>query len=102
MSISQQKQKKQEYNKKYYKKSADKCKSSAKNYYLEHKEEILEKRKIYYSETREKRLTQFQLWREKNPTYAKEKIICDCGKEYTRGHKSRHMNSVFHIEHSHL
>ncbi len=89
-------EKKREYNQTYYAQSADKCKQSARKYYLEHKEEILAKRREYYKNTRETRLKQFSEWRERNPTYAKEKLTCECGCVYTRGHKNRHMNSKLH------
>jgi len=45
-------------------------------------------------------------WYEQNKNritaYQSEKILCECGKEYTKQHKSRHIESKKHINHLNL
>ena len=85
-----------EYNSIYYINNADKCKENAHNYYLMHRERILAKRKKQYVDTSDIRRNQYLEWRSKNPMVSKEKIECECGKMYTIGHKTRHLESKLH------
>ena len=57
----------------------------------------------YYSLNYEKIQIQKKQYREKNKEKLKvkkcEKILCECGVQYTRSNKARHLQSMKHIEH---
>ena len=61
-------------------------KEQTKVYHQEHREQIAEKKKEYQQANKEQILEQ-----------KREKYTCECGVEYTRGHKSRHEKSAKHL-----
>ncbi len=88
-----------------------------KRYWNKHKDEIIEKQKVYYRNNidrkkdydknyneanRAKKLKQSKEYREKNKDIVRakqtEKIMCDCGLQYSRSNRSVHMKSNKHIE----
>lgn len=69
--------------KEYYEKNKD----NIKEYYEKNKEKINEKNKRYAIENKEK-----------IKEYRNSKVLCDCGYEYSKTNKSRHMKSKKHSE----
>ena len=75
-----------ESNKHHYETNKEKCLKRAKKYREKNKEAIKEKKKLYREKNKEKlKLKQ------------SEKCICECGCEYTKQHKSRHIKTAKHI-----
>ena len=85
--------------------------------YEEKKEEILKKKKIYHTENRDKILQYQKEFRKNNPEIAKlrdeqkylkfketilsqnkEKVVCECGCEITKGSLYNHKKSQKHID----
>jgi hypothetical protein len=73
----------------YYEENKEKISGYRKLYYVENKEEMAEKSKLYYEENKEE-------IKQKHS----EKIACACGKAITKGSKSRHQKTAFHISNS--
>ena len=68
-----------ESRKQYYTENKDKINEQKKEHYTENKDEILKKANEYYTENKDKILEQMST-----------KYLCECGKELSHGHKSRH------------
>ena len=73
-----------------------------KEYYEDNKTDILEKHKIYYEENKEKVLTKNKEYRithkEEINKNATERIICECGGNFTKAKLARHKKSPMHLE----
>ena len=67
-------------------------KDSRKEYYKQYqennKDKIADKGKKYYEKNKE--IISIKL---------KQKVLCECGKEYSKGDKSKHIKSEFHLAH---
>jgi hypothetical protein len=71
----------------YHKKNQDKNNEKSREYYHKNNEKLKENAKKY---------------REKNKDKLKEwncVVECECGKTYTKGHKTRHFKSQYHLSH---
>ena len=96
----------QEYNKQYYETRMEHFKEYRKDYYEQNKEVFLEKAKEYrqLEGNCEKAKQYAKQYRQANKQKLMERdsvqIECECGKIYTRRHKSRHLKSAYHISHS--
>jgi hypothetical protein len=77
-----------------------------KEYYDDNKIRISEAYKEYYDGNKIRISEQHKQYRKDNKELIsllnKKKNICDCGKEYTVGHKSRHLKSKRHMKHQEL
>jgi Ribonuclease G/E len=49
-----------------------------------------------YQKHRETRLVEMKEYRIRNRDKILEKLVCECGGDYTRTHKLRHERSMFH------
>jgi len=69
-------------------------------YHHNNKEKISKKHQQYYQENRGRFLEQVKKYREENKEKIqarnKEMIKCECGKDYQRCQRSRHLKSTFH------
>ena len=70
-----------------------------------HKKNIEKRReqdRIYHIKNKEKRNEMSKRYREKNKerlsNYSKEKILCECGKYYTRKNKLGHEKTKYHLQ----
>ena len=70
--------------------------------YQKNKEQIEINRKLYREKNKEQIKKKTKEYREKNKdkikSLEKEKIICECGKEITRGAKYNHLRSKTHLK----
>ena len=70
------------------------------NYHHKNKEKINEEKKQYYQENRGRFLEKAKKYQEENKEKIqarnKEMIKCECGKDYQRCQRSRHLKSTFH------
>lgn len=107
------KEERKEYDKAYHIKNADKIQQykddnrdrrneSARQKYADNKEMILEKQKERYEENKEIILEKQKKYRDDNKlsiaNKQKQRMICECGKDINRHHKSRHLKSLEHIQ----
>lgn len=69
-------------------------------------EKVREIRKKYYDNNKEMLNEKSKRWREENRDRInernKERIVCDCGREVSRGSLWVHKKSKFHMENSNL
>jgi len=105
-AIGLDKQKINEYKKKYYENNREKIKEYKKKYYENNREKVKEyyennreKVKEYYENNREKIKEYYENNREKIKEYRqnnKDKIICICGSKVRLGAKQRHLKTCKH------
>lgn len=76
-----------QYHKDYYSNNIYYFNEVSKNYREKNRELIKERDKIYYTNNKEKRNKK-----------ASEVIVCDCGKNTTKAHLSRHKKTKFHLD----
>lgn len=69
----------------YYQENKESISERNKNYYQQHKESINEQQKIYYQQNKESISER-----------SKIKTTCECGGEYTKHNKARHIKSKNH------
>lgn len=90
------------YQKKYREDNKEDLSNYRKEYQIKNKEYLNEVSRKYREDNRQKILKKEKEYREKNKEVryekAKEKIMCECGMEYRRSHKARHMKTKRHIE----
>jgi len=93
----------EEYKKKrqeYREKNKEDILKKKREYHQKNKDKINEEKKQYYQENRERFLEKVKKYREENKEKIqarnKEVIKCDCGKDYQRCQRSRHLKSTFH------
>ena len=75
--------------KEYFHDIKDKHSEFMKKYYKENQEKIKENCKEYYNQHQD-------TMKEHMRNYASKKIVCGCGKEYSRGNKNHHEKSSHH------
>ena len=75
--------------KEYFNDIKDKHSEFMKKYYKENQEKIKENCKEYYNQHQD-------TMKEHMRNYASKKIVCGCGKEYSRGNKNHHEKSSHH------
>ena len=73
--------------KEYYNDNKNKILEKAKEYYNDNKKEISENKKEYYEANKQQILN-----------IKKIRVVCECGKEYTTGNKSKHIKTKKHIK----
>jgi hypothetical protein len=71
----------------YYEKNKEQIKERQKEYKNKHTDEILQRMKVYYLKNQE-RIKEKQV----------QKLMCECGKQYTYCNKLRHQKSKHHIK----
>ena len=73
-----------------------------KQYYDSHKEKIQKYQQQYIELNKEKIKEKTKLYREQNRdrlnAHRRERVLCDCGIEYSRGSKNRHIQIQKHVE----
>ena len=75
-------------------------KEHAKQYYENHKEHVLHMRKLYYENNKEHAKQYYENNRDKIAQQRHTRCICDnCGREYQKCTKSRHLQSNYCITH---
>ena len=85
----------------YREKNKDVIKAKKQKYYYKNKTCIRRKQMIYKEKNKETIREIGKAYRRKNRDkihqHKSEKIVCDCGITYTRGHKSRHLRTKRHL-----
>lgn len=88
--------------KKYYENNREAIRLKAKEDYINNREIKLDQNKKSYEKHHNKRLIQMKEYREKNREIILEKkkelTYCECGGQYTKSHKARHINTIRHQE----
>ena len=86
--------------KEYREKNKEELLKKKRKYHHNNKEKISKKHQQYYQENRGRFLEQVKKYREENKEKIqarnKEMIKCECGKDYQRCQRSRHLKSTFH------
>ena len=86
--------------KQYRDEHKEEAKEYKKKYNQEHKEQLKEAYSQYYQEHRQEKIEYNRIYREEHISQDKarrSKIhLCECGKSYTQGNKSRHCKSQHH------
>jgi hypothetical protein len=90
------KEKYKEKDKKYYEKNKEEIKEKVKKYYETHKEERLQKDKKYYEENKEEIKQYNKKYREKNKQRLNQRVICQCGGDYSIAGKAQHFKTRLH------
>ena len=84
----------------YREKNKEELLKKKRDYHDKNKEKISEEKKQYYQENRGRFLEKAKLYQEENKekiqARKKEMIKCECGKDYQRCQRSRHLKSTFH------
>ncbi len=88
--------------KEYRKRNPELHKKISKLYYESHKEQHIAYQKQYISQNKDKIKERTQRYKENNRelirTKQRERIICECGLEYSRANKNKHYESKLHHE----
>lgn len=91
-----------DYKHKYYLENKERLDDKHKKYYEDNKEDINQKNRENYEKNRDERLIKAIEYRNSKKDEIKvkqaEKIKCECGMEYTRSNKSRHLKTKFHLD----
>jgi len=87
-----------EHSKEYIENNKEYFKQKNKEYREKNKEHFKQKNKEYREKNKEHVKEKKKEWYENNKEQKCKKIICECGKETTINHKSRHELSKFHQE----
>jgi len=86
----------------YYVNNKNKVLEKQKLYRIDNKNKIAEKNKQYYVDNKNKIVENNKLYRIANKNkmadYCKQKIMCECGREYGISCKSNHNKSKFHVK----
>ena len=101
-TISDDKAKKREYDKKYYSKNRDKLIKHRQNYYQKNKEDIKQKKKEYYQKNiekyRQRREGYYEAHAEQVCEYMSRRSVCPCGKIMAFGSLYRHRKTNSHFK----
>lgn len=95
--------------KEYYQNNKEKISNQKKKYRKKNKEKISNQKKQYYQNNREIKLQKNKIYRENNREILsekakkyyhnnKEKIECECGSNFTKKSKNRHLKTKKHIQ----
>lgn len=92
----------QEYHKEYYKQNSDKIKAKVKEYADNNKDLIKERSKKYRESHHEEKIQKDREYRARNKEKLNEsrrqRVVCECGCEYSSGSKAYHMRSQKHLD----